>query len=210
MSAAHPDTGDDRVLSALERERTRLADALHDGALQDLAVARQNYSEAREGDREALVALRDDLERLSEQLRTLTSGLHEETLAELPLAEALERIVRGIRLRGTPVVTVRVDADAAGEQDALVRQFVRELVANVARHADAATAEVAVQRDGDDLRVTVVDDGRGFDPEAAATPRPAGHPRPAPNPRSIRELGGSFEIAATTPRGSRAVAVFPA
>jgi signal transduction histidine kinase len=43
---------------------------------------------------------------------------------------------------------------------------VHEALANVARHSGARRARVDVERDDGLLRVTIFDDGRGFDPDA--------------------------------------------
>jgi len=53
---------------------------------------------------------------------------------------------------------------------ALVRA-VREALANVARHAGVEEAELRVDRDGGRVAVTVVDQGRGFDPPDVAPSR---------------------------------------
>ncbi len=45
-----------------------------------------------------------------------------------------------------------------------------ELVTNVFRHGAAQTMTVSVERAGDDVEITVEDDGRHFDPTAAALP----------------------------------------
>lgn len=49
-------------------------------------------------------------------------------------------------------------------------QAVRELLANVGKHARASEVRVSIDRDGDTLRVEVADVGIGFDPADVAPP----------------------------------------
>jgi signal transduction histidine kinase len=63
---------------------------------------------------------------------------------------------------------VDVAARCAPSIEAIAYFVVSEALTNVSRHARASRAEVTVRRTGDRLRVVVADDGRGFDPAAAA------------------------------------------
>ena len=71
-------------------------------------------------------------------------------------------------------------------------------VSNVARHANAAQAEVEVTLDGDRLRLSVLDDGRGR--PGQTTESGLRNVR-----RRARELGGTCELAAREPRGASSV-----
>jgi two-component system sensor histidine kinase UhpB len=46
---------------------------------------------------------------------------------------------------------------------------VQEALSNVVKHARATKASVSVTTDGSELKICVVDDGRGFDPDAPAS-----------------------------------------
>ena len=64
---------------------------------------------------------------------------------------------------------VDVPRPASAEVEAVAYFIVSEALANVAKHAQATQAEVAVTRVGDVLRIAVTDDGRGGAAPGSAT-----------------------------------------
>lgn len=58
-------------------------------------------------------------------------------------------------------VTLPMDAQAA------LLRIAQGALANVAQHADATIVRIDLVQDGDDVRLTIADDGRGFDPASA-------------------------------------------
>lgn len=161
--------------NAVTEERIRLACDLHDGMLQSLTGAAlqlqvlarllvEDPPAAREQLREVqrLIAadqrdLRFFIEELKPAPRMLAGPLDlRDRLGEL--AERLERLC-GL------AVDVRLDAVDGQLSEAFTRQLyrlLREALFNVARHAGASRAIVEVSRQGQGLRITVTDDGRGF------------------------------------------------
>lgn len=182
------------VAQAERAERTRLADRLHDEALQLALAARQELQELRDGDPAALEALQEDLDRVAVALRSLTSAMHEDVLERLPLAEGLRRIAADAERRGRFTARLEVDHGATGVHDHLVRDVVRELLDNAARHAHASKVVVGVLRDGVDIVVRVADDGRGIDERARAEALRAGHLGLGRLERTALELGGRLEL----------------
>ena len=69
-------------------------------------------------------------------------------------------------------------------------RIVQEALANTVRHAGAQTATVALRAAAGTARLTVTDDGRGFDPgaarEALLPSRPAPTPKHTPGPCGVR------------------------
>ncbi|MEV4423213.1 ATP-binding protein [Patulibacter sp. NPDC049589] len=162
---------DDLAWAVVLRERTRLADALHDGALQEVVALRRNCTDAIDGDRVALGGLQDGLRRMTAELRALTGAMHEPSLDEVTLREAVERVVGALRIRARLEIAVDIDAATNGYNDPVVRETVRELLTNVAQHANATTVAVTIALVGNELQLRVVDDGIGFDPVAAGLAR---------------------------------------
>lgn len=68
-----------------------------------------------------------------------------------------------------------------------IQQFVREAVANAARHGGATLVTAALERDENSLRLIIQDDGRGFDPSAPGGPPWSIHER-------VSVLGGRFTV----------------
>ena len=112
------------------------------------------------------------LEQTLEDTRTLTFELSPPILYELGLVRALQWLAEELsRRHGIKVV---IDGSpAAGEQlgddlRSLLFRSVRELLINVIKHAQATAARVSIRGYEGGVRVTVADDGHGFDPLLAA------------------------------------------
>ena len=93
-----------------------------------------------------------------EELREIARGLHPAILGEHGLGRALEVLAARLAVDGRRRRPGRAPARAI---EATVYYIVSEALTNVAKHADAASARVSVQRDGDVLRCEITDDGRG-------------------------------------------------
>ncbi|RIJ43588.1 sensor histidine kinase, partial [Clavibacter lycopersici] len=74
------------------------------------------------------------------------------------------------RETGAPV-DVRADAGIGSvdrDAEVVLLRCAQEGLANVRRHAGATAVELVLARDGDDVVLTIRDDGRGFDPARAS------------------------------------------
>jgi signal transduction histidine kinase len=203
---------------AEERLRREIATGLHDRIGQSLGLARIKLSTLREKlEQPEAQAQADDLTTLLKQVitevRTLTFELSPPILYEFGLEAGLTWLTENIRKQyGLPCAFER-----SGERPTLLQaQFVpifqatRELLLNVVKHAHAKGATVRLENDADTVRVTVEDDGAGFDASAAAL---------APNSDNrfglfnIRErinyLGGTFDLRSVPGKGTRVAFSLP-
>jgi len=84
---------------------------------------------------------------------------------------------------------------------------IQELLGNTARHAQASIIRILVDMGQERVRVSVDDNGKGFDPETLQHSNSLGL-------RLIREraemLGGSFEVDSNTGKGTRVSFTVPA
>ncbi|HEY4116503.1 MAG TPA: histidine kinase, partial [Byssovorax sp.] len=186
-------------------ERRRIARDLHDTMGHRLTALRLQLELAKnsEGEqRQGAIETSSELSRsLLEEVRGVVSAMREET--PIDLEAVLSHIALAVP---RPKITLRVDP-AAHEVDAALThaivRFVQEAVTNAARHAGAETLVVEVAREGDAVRVTARDDGKG-----------AGQIREGNGLRGLRErfeeLGGSFEIDRPTGSGLVLRALVPA
>ncbi len=148
-------------LEAAERERGRLADALHDDVLQRLLFAHQEWASA-PADPAVRRAI-ETIEDVTQRLRAVVDELHPVTLASTTLRSAVEVLARDHAARGSFTVQVQVSDQAGSPHDLLVLAALRELLTNVARHAPGAEAGVLVTPVDRELVIEVADDGPGFD-----------------------------------------------
>jgi signal transduction histidine kinase len=160
-------------LAASEAERGRWARELHDETLQALGgINVVLKSAARSSDpevlREAIADATEHVTREIENLRAIITELRPAALDELGLAPALATLVSRVASTSGLEVETAIDIDGRlqAEQETTAYRVVQEALSNVVKHADATKAEVRVAMDGGELRITVADDGRGFEPEA--------------------------------------------
>jgi two-component system, NarL family, sensor histidine kinase DegS len=167
-----------RIVEALEAERSRLAQEVHDGPAQTLsnAIFQVEYLEgivAKDTQlaRTELRFLREQLRRELGSVRTFISQLRPPVLDELGLTGAVtDAVGRMTALTGIPI---RVDLAAPSTrltetQQTVVLRVVQEALQNVRKHSGASSVVVASEMEGDDWLLSVRDDGRGFDVGAVA------------------------------------------
>jgi two-component system NarL family sensor kinase len=167
-----PGTARGQALDAEDRARRRLAEALHDEALQNVLAVRQLLPSARPEDRDLLV---EGLDRSVVQIREAVFDLHPYLLEQAGLEAALRAVAEEGGRRAGFEATVAVEQGAAGLQDQLVFALARELIANAAKHARARTVSVQVVREHDAVVLTVDDDGVGIDPSPPLGPAARAH-----------------------------------
>jgi two-component system NarL family sensor kinase len=197
------------ALDAEERERQRLAEAIHDQPLQNLLAARQDVEEAAES-HPGLERAGRAIDQTVEQLRRAIVSLHPHILHGAGLSAALERMAHDSSRRTGTRVRVHVDPAAEGVHDRLILAVGRELVSNAARHADASQITLTLERRENEIVLVVEDDGRGFDDERAASALAEGHIGLATTAERVQALAGRFEVDSRAGIGTRIEAVLPA
>lgn len=172
----------ERAVEASEDERRRIAGALHDGVVQELAATSFSVSGAASraessGDRalaDQLSATATTLRDSIGGLRTLLVDIYPQTLETAGLIEVLRDLTGTVRTRGIDVVLNLPDRDPGlgVDGDRLVFRIAHECLQNVRTHSAARHVWLTLERRGDAVVLEVADDGVGFDPEAAlALPR---------------------------------------
>jgi len=160
---------------AEDAERRRLAEELHDRVSQTLAAAMMHLRTAQSAggrsDSEALDRTRELLEASIAETRTITTELFPPVLHELGLSEAIRWLceeterVHGLRCVSESIGDFR---DLDEQTETVLFRGARELLVNVAKHADARHVSVMLSTENDMIELTVEDDGDGFDPEDTA------------------------------------------
>lgn len=137
--------------------------------------------------------------RTLEELRRLAHGLHPRVLSEHGLAGALAVLAKDLSLP----VDIKVTGNRLPERVAVAVYFVcAEALTNVAKHAAAAHAAVAVTSSEDRVRVEIADDGiGGADPAHGSGLSGLGD--------RVETLGGTLQVESTPGHGTRLAAEIP-
>jgi signal transduction histidine kinase len=202
------------ALAASELERGRLAQDLHDGVIQDLtglsyaipAMAAQ-LPEHLKSPRRVLDQVGSILQRDVAALRQLLTDIYPADLDAGGLITEVDVLAQRAGERGV-VVDARVDPRVASislDVSRLTYRVVREGLRNVVTHAHASRAEVRAEIAGDQVLVSIEDDGRGF----AEEPETDGHVGLKLLGETIRRLGGSLSMSNAVGGGAMLRAMFP-
>jgi signal transduction histidine kinase len=162
-----------------EKERQKIADDLHDHAGQNLALAKMKLDLLKSllgGEHEALVQeIADLIQDTIKDTRSLIHELHPEWLCEAGLEDALRWFAEQTEARyGLHCITEVASVPKPLHKDLqeILFHAVRELLVNVAKHAEASTVKISGGYEKDRLVVRVVDNGRGFVPSTVSAPGP--------------------------------------
>lgn len=190
-------------LAAADAERRRLSEQLHDGPLQDLMAAGQDLDQALGGDPDAADYARDALASGVLNLRDVIADLHPPALDHGGLRPALEAVVTRARQRARFDARIEVGDGADGHRDDFLLEVVRELITNVRKHAGASRLTVRVQREREELLLTVEDDGVGMAPDRPVSAVLEGHIGLAATRERVEADGGALHVASVPGEGTR-------
>ena len=209
-----------RMLTVQEEERRAVARELHDEIGQGLTAVKirlQAMELTCQGCE--LTFSTDNLHEalrtagaLLEQVRNLSLNLRPLQLDELGLAVALHSLI--MRDAATAGWIEHFDEDlSAGRYDSNLElacyRVAQEALTNVMRHAGATEVWMSVRRSDQGLRLTVRDNGRGFDPASARSATGRSHLGLLGMEERIKNMAGQFEIGARRGEGTVVQAIFP-
>jgi signal transduction histidine kinase len=201
-------------IGPIERDRTRLAYAIHDGLTQVITASVLELDwltrQAATGPAEAVEALQAAASHLRQALEEIRGVLATLTPDEDAAPASIEELVREMTERWQLPATWSVEGDLhavpAPVLDA-ASSVIREGLANAAKHADASAVRVSVHASRSSVEVSVEDHGRGFHP--AGTGLHAGHLGLEMMRRRVAEVNGTLDVESAPGRGTRVVARLP-
>ncbi|MGB8875176.1 MAG: GAF domain-containing sensor histidine kinase [Solirubrobacteraceae bacterium] len=205
---------DSQRIAAAEQERARWAYELQDGTLQNLAALRVGLAaQLREDDPDTLQdVVREAVGQLEAEianLRSLISELRPTVPDDIGVHAAIEGIVERARRDG---LKVALAIDLGGgeaepnstELEIALYRITQEALTNARKHGGAHHVQVQIQAYDRYVRLTVDDDGRGYDPDTQTD---------GLGLHSMREhaqlLGGTLQIKSTPGRGTQITVDFP-
>lgn len=207
----------DATIRLLEEERRRFARDLHDGPAQgltnismrldiiprllqtnpEMAVAELNRVNSR------VVSVINEIRRLIYDLRPVA-------IDEVGLLSATREMVDSFDRDTKTSFQLEIAADvicniAPAKQVAIYR-LIQEILNNMNKHAEATLISVAFTRAGEDMVITVQDNGKGFDPAVI----PEGHYGMLGMRERAEFLGGRLEVNSAPGSGSQFIVFVPA
>ena len=192
-----------QALDAEERERQALAEGLHDSAIQNLLSARHDLEEAETSSPHAALARADAaLADTVTELRETLFELHPYVLEEAGLETALGTVAQRAARRGGFRLRLDLHYPRRHPDERLLLAAARELLVNASIHAEARTVSVLLDEIGDDLRLVITDDGRGFSPSELSQRLAEGHIGLAAQRLRIESAGGSFDVRSAPDSGT--------
>ncbi|MEO6124652.1 MAG: ATP-binding protein [Ilumatobacteraceae bacterium] len=208
-----------RRLDSIDRERQLIAGQLHDDSIQAMTAVSlnlQRLSRMSDADREQIERLLYLTNDAIDRLRHMMFSLHPPTLAVDGLVAALEEYLDGfIAPSGVrTVVTGDITVTISPRLEALAFRLARSAVHNSWKHAQASTIDVEVTCSDNVVRVTVHDDGVGFDVESAGYGTghhhgSVGHAGIDYSHDLVSEVGGRYEVVSAQGVGTTVLIELP-
>jgi signal transduction histidine kinase len=199
-------------------ERTRLAREMHDTVIQGCVGVSTLLEAARSMPPSASGKVREMVERAASQIRQTVNEAREavwdlrhssidrtlpDTLREFArLITASDGIPVRAEIEGTPA---QLDENA----DRNLLLVAREAIRNAVLHAQARQIEVALRFEPAEVRLEVIDDGRGFTPEPAREDVQDVHYGIVGMRERVEQSGGTFQLVSSPGHGTRVIARVP-
>ena len=157
-----------RILGAQELERKRIARELHDETGQALTAILLGLRPFEDIDKSTADGLRQLVRDALASVRKLSIDLRPSALDDFGLVAALDRFTSDLRESSDLKVTLAthdLDTRLPEPVETAFYRVTQEAVANAIRHGDARSIQVELRHYTNTIRLTITDDGRGFDTE---------------------------------------------
>jgi two-component system, NarL family, sensor kinase len=220
------------AIDASNGERRRIAADLHDGIVQDLTgvmfaiaakrrrgdtadptdttdPAGQKFSSKDSGDHSQ--SMEGQIRHAINALRSLIVDIYPPNLRSEGLDASVQSLCSKARNRGISTrVTARLNEQLLSDEHvALAYRVIQEALRNVYAHADAQHVEINLEQSPSLLRVSVDDDGNGFDPRTLRTRAEEGHVGLRGLGDLVREQAGSLHVRSRPGTGTSVVLTLP-
>lgn len=197
------------MLQTQEQAARRFSHELHDELGQSLAAVRSNLTRGSTND---LDSLRTDCLHLVDEsianVRELSQLLRPVILDDFGLEAGLRWLAEGFAQR----TRIKVDCDAtcpgrfADETETHLFRIAQEALTNIARHAEAKRVTIQLALEDKNIRLSIVDDGKGLPADESEVPPSLGM---VGMRARARQCGGELSVTPAQPTGVRIEAVVP-
>ena len=205
-------TGVDKIIDAQEEERRKMSRQLHDGPAQTLSnfilsaeIALRLFDINPEKAREELNNLKSSAATSFGSVRDFIFELRPMMLDDLGLVPTVRRYTEAFKdMSGLSVTMVVTGTERRLEshREVIIFRAIQELLGNVRDHAQATQAKVSLDLDTAQVRVSVEDNGKGFDPQILED-----ETGPGRSLRTYRDrlglVGGTLDVDSSPGKGTR-------
>jgi PAS domain S-box-containing protein len=207
----------ERDLRVAIEERERISQDLHDGILQSLFAMGLTLETAKSmmspRNRQTLSPsidqVIDQLNRVMHEIRNFIAGLGSDLLKGKDLPTALQHMLKTLTQHHATRVRLAIDERAvqalSAEQSLHLILVIQEAVSNCIRHGRAQEATVSLKMLKQSLRLSIRDNGGGFNMETA---KGIGHGLNNMAARA-QKIGGRFTVFSKINKGTRVVFDLP-
>jgi len=204
------------IIQAQESERQKLARQMHDGPAQALSnfilqteIAMRLFDIDQAKAKEELATLKGAATTTFQKVRDFIFNLRPMMLDDLGLVPTLTRYIEatkeqtGIDMR---IASIGVEQRLEPYLEVMIFRAVQELIGNAVRHSQATQIKAQIDVSEGNVRITVEDNGRGFDVDTLADHSGMGI-------KLIRErvemLGGEMTVDSVVGQGTRVMFMVP-
>src|SRR5215204_4075189 len=205
------------LVNAQETERQRLSRQMHDGPAQALSnfilqteIAMRLMDVDTGQARDGLNSLKASAMGTFQKVRNFIFELRPMMLDDLGLAPTIRRYADAFKEQAGLDISVTITGNERRLEpylEVMLFRAIQELLGNAARHSQGSAVKVMLDMGEERVRVSVDDNGRGFDPDVVQQGSSLGL-------KLIREraemLGGSFEMDSAVGKGARIAFAVPA
>ena len=209
--------GIEMIVNAQEAERQRLSRQMHDGPAQALSnfilqteIAMRLLDADPVQAKEELGSLKTSAMGTFQKVRNFIFELRPMMLDDLGLVPTIKKYAEAFKEQTSIEVNMTVTGNERRFEpylEVMIFRAFQELLGNASRHSQATTIKAHLDLGNDNLRISVDDNGKGFDPEILKESSNLGL-------KLIREraemLGGKFEIDSAIGSGARISFTVPA
>ncbi len=199
-----------RLIHAHEEERIRLSRELHDDLAQrvalhaaELTLLRGRLKDASPDVHEQIAALSKQTAGIGAALHRLSHELHPARLSALGLDASIRSLCRNVTEAHKLAIDVAISGNStAVDSDAAlcIYRITQEALQNVVKHSGASRATVTLSIQDSNIRLTVGDDGAGFNQDAVKGKDTLGLVSMRERARLVR---GQIEVTSSPGHGTR-------
>jgi len=196
-----------QVSQAQEAERKRIARELHDETAQSLVTVSRNLDDLASGNSHLSIKdIREQVRSVLQGVRKYSQELRPSILDDLGLLPAVKWLTSDLNKNHG----IAADVEVVGEQhqlspeaELLLFRIVQEALANVRRHSQANRVCVKVEFTAQDIKMTVNDNGKGFEmPARVGDLARIGKLGLAGMQERVQLLGGTLAIGSEPGKGT--------